>query len=90
MTGERDPKELRRRAAELRHAAGHAERRRDAKGELEAAALLEAEADLLEGKSRPAPEPITPRTIEERDRARRARVDAVIDQLGERFRRQPP
>lgn len=82
MNAPRDPAELRRRAAELRLAANHAERRRDAQRELEAAALLEAEADLLEGKAKPAPTRVEPQSFEGREKARRARVEKFLEGIG--------
>lgn len=46
--------ELRRQAAEIRHAANHAERREDAAAEFQHAAKLEAEADRLDGAHKAA------------------------------------
>ena len=81
----RQADELRRQAAEIRHAAQHAERRKDAERELALAANLDAEADRLEGKVRPAAPPVQTISQEERDKARRARVDEAFAKLERRL-----
>lgn len=72
---------LRRQVAEIRRAAQYAERSRSARRELALADQLEAEADRLEGKVKPALPPVQPISQEERDKARRARVDEVFAHL---------
>ena len=82
------PEQLRRRAAEIRQAAHHAERLADARGELAQADQLEAEADRLEGKVKPAPEqPVMspPMSPAERERLRRERIEEACAQMARRF-----
>lgn len=77
------PEQLRRRAAEIRQAAHHAERLADAREALERAYRLEAEADRLEGKVAPVvvrPAPLSPEELEARRRARLAAAMAKIEQ----------
>lgn len=73
---DKDPVELRRRAAELRLTAGHAERAKDAQAELRRAADLERQADALEGRTPPAPPPRE--VVEEQSRQAQARRDAKL------------
>lgn len=76
---------LRWRAREIRNAAQYAERLSDARAELASAHRMEVEADQLEGKVAPVVErPVQP-NAEEIAARRRARMDAAIAELEQRF-----
>ncbi len=86
---DKDPAELRRLAAELRLAAGHAERSKDAQGELRRAAELERQADALEGKTPPAP--LSREQIEkeanEAEARRQEKLAKQVEEIRRKFRR---
>lgn len=57
--------ELRERARELRELAQYVERQQDARGDLNKAAKLEHQADVLEGKAKPSPPQNAPERVKE-------------------------
>jgi len=73
---------LRAKARDLRQAAMHAERREDARLELNQAAQLEAQADRLDGVVRaPKGKPLTQQQVEENHRAVMAKGRAALEQF---------
>lgn len=82
--------ELRRQAAEIRHAANHAERREDAAAEFQHAAKLEAEADRLDGTHKAAGA-MTAETIrtarKHAEQARQQRVARACAEIVQKFGR---
>lgn len=85
---EQTPDQLRKRAANIRMVANHAERLSDARDELREAERLEARADALEGKTAQQRPPIPPPTEADRLDAevrRKARINDAIAKIAKQL-----